>query len=70
MSKLSRTIPTEARSGRHAAPNLPAWMIADLNRAETDHLAPLPLQLGLPTRRAWEDEPIEGETEGMLTLDL
>ena len=70
MSKLSRTIPTEARSGRHAAPNLPAWMIADLKRTETEYLAPQPLQLDLPVRRPWADDPIDGETDGMLTIDL
>lgn len=70
MSKLSRTIPTEARSGRHAAPNLPAWMIAELKRIETEYLAPQPLQLDLPMSRPWADDPIEGETDGMLTIDL
>ena len=70
MSKLSRTIPTEARSGRHAAPNLPAWMIADLNRTETEYLAPQPLQLDLPMSRPWADDPIDGETDGMLSIDL
>ena len=70
MSKLSRTIPTEARSGRHAAPNLPAWMIADLKRTETEYRAPQPLQLDLPRGRPWADDPIDGETDGMLSIDL
>ena len=64
MSKLSRTIPTEARSGRHAAPNLPAWMIADLKRTETEYLAPQPLQLDLPRGRPWADDPIEVKPTG------
>ena len=70
MSKLSRTIPTDARSGRPAAPNLPAWMIADLKPAEADRLAPQPLTLELPMTRPWSDDPVDGESEGMLTLDL
>ena len=70
MSKLSRTIPTEARSGRHAAPNLPAWMIADLKHAQTEHAAAQPLHLQLPTARPWADDPVDGESDGMLTLDL
>lgn len=70
MSKLSRTIPTDARSGRLTAPNLPAWMIADLKYAQTERLAPQTLQLELPPSRPWADDPVDGETEGMLTLDL
>lgn len=70
MSNSSRTIPTEARSGRYAVPNLPAWTIADLKSAEADRLAPQPLHLGLPAQRPWADEPIDGESDGMLTLDL
>lgn len=69
MSKLSRTI-SAGRSDRHAASTLPAWMIADLKFAEPDHLAPQPMQLGLPQHRPWQDQPIEGETDGMLILDL
>lgn len=70
MSKLSRTIPTAARSGRPTAPNLPAWMIADLKHAEAERLAPQALQLELPQGRPWADDPVDGETDGMLTLDL
>jgi hypothetical protein len=70
MSKLSRTIPTVARSGRLAAPNLPAWMIADLKQADAERLAPQYLQLELPLARPWSDDPVDGETDGMLTLDL
>jgi len=70
MSKLSRTIPTDARSGRPTAPNLPAWMIAELNRAQAELLPPQALQLELPIPRPWADDPVDGETEGMLTLDL
>ena len=70
MSKLSRTIPTAARSGRLTAPNLPAWMITDLKHAEAERLAPQALQLELPPARPWADDPLDGESEGMLTLDL
>ena len=70
MSKLSRTIPTDARFGRRTAPNLPAWMIADLKHAEAERLVPQALQLELPPAHPWTDDPVDGESEGMLTLDL
>ena len=68
MSKTSRTIPTVARSDRPWAPNLPAWMITTLNQSERPDLQPLHLEV--PSARPWIDEPLDGETEGMLTLDL
>ncbi|MDB5536845.1 MAG: hypothetical protein JWP26_2823 [Devosia sp.] len=70
MSKLSRTIPTDARSGRPTAPNLPAWMITNLRHAEAERLTPQALHLELPPTRPWADDPVDGESEGMLTLDL
>ena len=70
MSKFSSTIPVRARSDRSAVPNLPAWKIADLQRAEAGYSAGQSLQLELPASRPWADDLVDGESDGMLTMDL